>query len=150
MKNTQKIQHFLREIAHERTKERTVWKHLLLPPVIRSEKDFDIVSFYSVRPNFIGSKCVEGEVVNITGMKEGSSVNLFGKIVFLESGDPGYDWVFTRNPLALITKYGGVASHMAIRCAEFGLPAAIGTGSLFESLKMKSFIRLDCDHKKIE
>ena len=27
----------------------------------------------------------------------------------------------------LITKYGGVNSHMAIRCAELSVPAAIGS-----------------------
>jgi len=67
----------------------------------------------------------------------------------LENGDPGYDWIFTRNPAGLITKYGGVASHMAIRCAEFGIPAAIGCGILFDKLKGKEKINLDCELKKI-
>ena len=68
-----------------------------------------------------------------------------GCIVMLENGDPGYDWIFTRNPAGLITKYGGVASHMSIRCAEFGIPAAIGCGELiFTNLKKAEKAKLDC------
>ena len=52
---------------------------------------------------------------------------------------------FTKNPAGLITKYGGVASHMAIRCAEIGLPAAIGCGEIiFDYLSTSSKIFLDC------
>ena len=50
------------------------------------------------------------------------------QIVLIENADPGFDWLFTKNISGLITKYGGVASHMAIRCAEFNIPAAIGCG----------------------
>jgi len=43
-----------------------------------------------------------------------------------------------------------VASHMAIRCAELGLPAAIGCGEiLFNKLKMSSKINLNCKDKDI-
>ena len=68
----------------------------------------------------------------------------------ISKADPGYDWIFTKNPLGLITRYGGVASHMAIRCAEFGIPAAIGCGSEFYErlLKQKKAV-LDCAGHKI-
>jgi phosphoenolpyruvate-protein kinase (PTS system EI component) len=68
----------------------------------------------------------------------------------LKNADPGYDWIFTKNPSGLITQYGGVASHMAIRCAELALPAAIGCGEIFyEKLKFASKIMLDCKNEKI-
>ena len=36
----------------------------------------------------------------------------------------------------LITAYGGSNSHMAIRCVELSIPAAIGCGErMFEKLK---------------
>jgi len=71
-------------------------------------------------------------------------------LIAIESADPGYDWIFSRNPAGLITKYGGVASHMAIRCAEVGLPAAIGLGELiFEKLFTKSKINIDCQNETI-
>ena len=53
------------------------------------------------------------------------------KIVVIEKADPGYDWIFAKHIGGLITKYGGVASHMAIRCAEFEIPAAIGCGDKY-------------------
>lgn len=60
--------------------------------------------------------------------RSGGGVNLFGAIACIENADPGFDWVFTRGIQALVTKFGGANSHMAIRCAELGLPAAIGCG----------------------
>ena len=63
-----------------------------------------------------------------------------GHIILTERADPGHDWIFL-NPIAgLITKYGGSNSHMAIRCAELGIPAAIGCGEqLFELLQQDGF-----------
>ena len=73
-----------------------------------------------------------------------------GKIVCIENADPGYDWIFSHNIAGLITKYGGVASHMSIRCAEFDLPAAIGCGEqIFNNLSLATKVSLDCANKKI-
>jgi phosphohistidine swiveling domain-containing protein len=80
---------------------------------------------------------------------ETAAQQLEQKIVLLESGDPGYDWIFTRNIAGLITKYGGVASHMAIRCAEFGIPAAIGAGSIFDSVRPSDTVTIDCKRERI-
>ena len=45
-----------------------------------------------------------------------------------------------------ITMYGGGNSHMAIRAAEYQLPAAIGVGvSLFKKLLISNLIELDCN-----
>ena len=77
--------------------------------------------------------------------------DLAGKIVLIENADPGYDWLFSRNIGGLITMYGGVNSHMAIRAAEFGLPSAIGVGELlFGELASAEVIFLDCENRKIE
>ena len=73
------------------------------------------------------------------------------KIIFIENADPGYDWIFSYNIKGLVTKYGGVASHMAIRCAEFDIPAAIGCGVLkFDKLKNSKRILLDCKNCNIK
>ena len=67
------------------------------------------------------------------------------KIILIESADPGFDWIFAQNIVGLITKYGGANSHMAIRCAEFGIPAAIGCGEQrFESIQNSKRVLLDC------
>ena len=76
--------------------------------------------------------------------------NLNGKIVLIENADPGYV-IFSYNIKGLVTKYGGVASHMAIRCAEFDIPAAIGCGVLkFDKLKNSKRILLDCKNYNIK
>ena len=74
-----------------------------------------------------------------------------GKIVIIEGADPGFDWIFSQKIAGLITKYGGANSHMAIRCAEFGLPAAIGCGEQkFEQLLKSNHVHLDCSSGLIE
>jgi phosphohistidine swiveling domain-containing protein len=73
------------------------------------------------------------------------------KIVLIENADPGYDFIFTKNIKGLITKYGGANSHMAIRCAELDIPAAIGVGeNNFKDYKNASIIDLDCSSKTVK
>ena len=85
---------------------------------------------------------IQGRIANVV---------LKGKILFVSQADPGYDWIFVHGIVGLITQYGGANSHMAIRSAELGIPAAIGVGDrLFESLAHCRRIRLDCNAKKIE
>ena len=77
-------------------------------------------------------------------------MSIDNKIVFIENADPGFDWIFSHNIKGLITKYGGAASHMAIRCAEFDLPAAIGcSDKIFNNLIKYKKISLDCINHKI-
>jgi phosphoenolpyruvate-protein kinase (PTS system EI component) len=69
----------------------------------------------------------------------------------IESADPGYDWIFAQSIAGLITCYGGANSHMAVRCRELNIPAAIGVGvELFNSIKNSNLVYLDCANKKIE
>ena len=73
------------------------------------------------------------------------------KIVLIENADPGYDFIFTKSIKGLITKYGGANSHMAIRCAELDIPAAIGVGeNNFKDYKNASIIHLDCSSKTVK
>ncbi len=122
---------------------------LVLPPIIFSQKDFDIVSYYDSKPNFITQQHITGYSINLQSYYR-ILPKLDDKIILIENADPGYDWIFTKNPKGLITKYGGVASHVAIRCAEIGLPAAIGCGELlFEQLIASSKIMLDCKNEQV-
>ena len=139
-----------KEKITERKKERETNNMLLLPPIIFSAKDFDVVKYYVPRPNYITSKKIEAELVNLKNFDKDNIPEIKNKVVLIENGDPGYDWIFTRNIAGLITKYGGVASHMSIRCAEFGIPAAIGCGVLFDSIANANSVVLDCKFKKIE
>ena len=46
--------------------------------------------------------------------------------------------------------FGGVNSHMAIRCSELGIPAAIGVGErVFKEITNSKVIRLNTISKKI-
>ena len=116
-----------------------------LPPLI--VKPDDVWSFYlpNVSPNFITQKKITASVANSKNRDLISNA-----VVCIPSADPGFDWIFSKNISGLITKFGGAASHMAIRCAELGLPAAIGCGEiLFNKLKMSSKINLNCKDKDI-
>ena len=47
--------------------------------------------------------------------------------------------------------FGGVNSHMAIRCSELGIPAAIGVGERsFKEITNSKLARLNTISKKID
>jgi glutamine kinase len=118
--------------------------------LIRSIRDLHIVPMQRSSPNFIGNKRIEAEIIELNPYQE-ETPNLENKIVCIVGADPGYDWIFTRNIAGLITKFGGANSHMAIRCAEYDLPAAIGCGEQpFEKVLKAGKVLLDCQGKRLE
>jgi len=138
-----------RKKIFQQQKEKLVNDCLSLPPIIFSEKDFDIIQYFISKPNYITDKKITGNIINFENFK-GNISSQRGKILLLQNADPGYDWIFTKKLGGLVTKYGGVASHMSIRCSETGLPAAIGCGEvIFEKLKLASKVLLDCKNKEI-
>ena len=119
-----------------------------LPQLIHDTKGAYIAPFQMNLPNYITNKKVSGETIDLS-IKKTKKIN--NKIILIENADPGYDWIFTYKIKGLITKYGGVNSHMAIRCREFNLPAAIGCGpQLYDRIKNNKNITLDCSVNKIE
>lgn len=127
-------------------KKHIITSAIKLPPLIFSEKDIDGFFYENSKPNFTTQLTIEGELVILKDEKK----DISDKIVVIENADPGFDWIFSHKIKGLITKYGGAASHMAIRCSEFGLPAAIGCGAkIFESLHDNEIIQLDCLNQKI-
>jgi len=114
----------------------------LLPDVIAHADDLDVIHQFRARPNFVTQKRVTAQTVCLD---DGLQTDLSGKIVLIESADPGFDWVFSRKVAGLITMFGGANSHMAIRCAEFSIPAAIGCGAvLYEAARVARTVELDC------
>ena len=70
--------------------------------------------------------------------------------MIIESADPGYDWIFSHGIAGLVTKYGGANSHMAIRSAEFGIPAAIGLGEVdYQQFRVARLLELDCAGRQL-
>ena len=100
-----------------------------VPYILSEARDFDVHRMMPEIPNFVGTASVIGSPNFLSMKNEVFDVDLEDKIIFIESADPGYDWIFSRRILGLVTMFGGSNSHMAIRAAEFRLPAAIGVGS---------------------
>jgi phosphohistidine swiveling domain-containing protein len=130
----------IRALISDRIWERTRDKLLRLPPLLKNRLDFEFFYHMDSKPNFITHKSVVGDAIYL----EDGVLDLSDKIVLIEFADPGFDWIFTRQIRGLITKYGGPASHMGIRCAELGIPAALGCGRLFDKLRHQKKLSLDC------
>jgi len=127
-----------------------IYNYVTLPSLIFNEKDFEIIHSHTTRPNFITNSSVKGDLIDLDLLTDEDYNLVSERIVLLEKADPGYDWIFSKRIAGLITKFGGAASHMAIRCAEFGIPAAIGCGeTIFKELKGKYVIELNCAEKTI-
>jgi hypothetical protein len=95
-------------------------------------------------PNFVGLGAACADLV-VLEANTPTTANLKGRVVCIANADPGFDWIFTKEPGALVTCFGGANSHMAVRCAEFGLPAAIGCGELlYERLVRAGMVEINC------
>ena len=124
-----------------------------LPDMIIDQQDFDMFRVHEGKPNFIGANSIQAQCVVLKSDLSASQYNgadnrLEGTVVMIPQADPGYDWLFGQNIGGLITMYGGANSHMAIRAAEFGLPAAIGVGEkIYKTLSDAKMIQLDPPNK---
>lgn len=138
----------LRRQSAYNQKRWTIGRSLQLPDVITTTEDLLAFHRDARRPNFVTRKRVVARAVWLDDAKQ--PLDLEGAVVITRAADPGYDWLFARNIAGLVTEYGGVASHMAIRAAEFGLPAAIGCGALIlEQLKGAAMVELDCMTERV-
>ena len=117
-----------------------------LPPLIKNPTDIFSFELISSEPNFITQKIIQSDIIFENASKE----KFPGKILMIENADPGYDWIFLHKIRGFITKYGGLNSHMAIRAAELGIPAAIGTGEvLYKSWSKAKIINMDCANRQV-
>lgn len=127
----------------------SVTEKIVLPPLITSEKEIFSFFYPQTTPNYITLRRTMGEVVVIKDF-EADSLSLEGKILLIESADPGYDWIFSHKIRGFVTKYGGANSHMAIRAGEQGIPAVIGTGEqLYNKLMYAERIEIDAAGKRV-
>ena len=121
------------------------------PHLIFKEDDLDVFFVSSSIPNFIGSKLIISKYIEIMDEPYDTNICLKDKIVLINRADPGYDWIFSHQIRGLITLYGGANSHMAIRCAEFNITAAIGVGEkIYNKLFSSNIIKIDPINKKIQ
>tara|TARA_B100000282_G_scaffold242449_1_gene185464 strand:+ start:4845 stop:7145 length:2301 start_codon:yes stop_codon:yes gene_type:complete len=119
-----------------------------LPSVIVHPSNVYFFKEENNESNFVTNKDIIAKNTFIENFK---NLNLKNKIVCIESADPGHDFLFSKGIKGLITKFGGANSHMAIRCNELNIPAAIGVGEKkFNEIKSLNVLRLNCENKKIE
>lgn len=140
----------LAELARRGREDSFVTQAACLPGQIFSEHDFVCFEQRAAEPNFITRKSVRAAALELAerSIPKGE---ISGCIILIANADPGYDWLFSRDIAGLITMYGGVNSHMAIRAAEFGLPAAIGVGELlYDDISCAEVLVLDCENRKIQ
>ncbi len=146
----QEIQDLWRSQIEGRKLIEGLFNYLSMPSLIFGRHDIDVIHSHIIRPNFVSNKIVTEEMLDIESLATEDYDLTSGRIVLLEKADPGYDWIFSKGIVGLITRYGGVASHMAIRCAEFNIPAAIGCGEvIYKDLQSKNIAQLDCVNKTI-
>jgi pyruvate,water dikinase len=65
-----------------------------------------------------------------------------GEILVCGSTSPAWAPIFTKIK-ATVTDVGGVMSHAAIVCREYGLPAVVGTGRATSEIRTGEAIRVD-------
>ena len=119
-----------------------------LPFLITDKNDFFVASLLLTKPNFITNKILKSKVSEIK-IKE-TNFNLKNKIVLIENADPGFDWIFSHKIKGVVTKFGGVNSHMSIRCEELNIPAVIGLGEEnYEKIKNCSNVILNCKNEQL-
>jgi phosphohistidine swiveling domain-containing protein len=117
-----------------------------LPPLIISSDQVWGFEWPKTEPNYVTQRNVVGP---IRVAELGESIK--GAIVCIQSADPGFDWIFSHSIIGLITAWGGINSHMAIRAGEMGIPAVIGVGEIqFQSLKLAKRVSLDCANRTIK
>ncbi len=131
------------DLVEQRRREQEGVDGIRLGYLVRDPRDFYVVPLHRSAPNFVGNRHVEGKPLRLDN-QTGSRNQLAGRIICIENADPGFDWIFTRNIAGLVSKFGGANSHMTIRCAELGLPAAIGVGEqTFERIAAANCVELD-------
>lgn len=148
------IRRIWEQVITENRKAYTDASDLILQDVICNKQQLEYIEMVEARPNFITSEIVTGAVVVLEDEEskrdDAGAVDVADKIVVIPKADPGYDWIFAKGIRGFITKYGGVASHMAIRCAEFNIPAAIGCGDvIYNYVTGLDKLTLDCKNGKI-
>jgi glutamine kinase len=121
-------------------------RNLVLPPIIASPDEVFAFHLPASQPNFITRKSVTAPVAWVGDPPE----SFAGRILFVPSADPGFDWIFTRGICGFVTQFGGANSNMAIRASELGIPAVIGAGeALFWHWQTARKLCLDCTNQRV-
>jgi phosphohistidine swiveling domain-containing protein len=123
-------------------------RSLVLPPVMVEPSDVWAFHLPASQPNYVTQLAVEAPVICLN--PDRNAPPLAGAIVCIPSADPGYDWLFSHAIAGLVTAYGGVNSHMAIRAGELKIPAVIGCGEvLYGQWSQAHRLSIDCLNQQV-
>ena len=140
------VRDVLRESVARGRERHTLTGILALPPIIAFPEEVFAFHLPPNQPNFITRKNVTAAVASVGDPPE----SLAGRILFVPSADPGFDWIFTRGISGFVTQFGGANSHMAIRAGELGIPAVIGAGEvMYERWRGAKKLCLDCTSQRV-
>ncbi|MET0229921.1 MAG: PEP-utilizing enzyme [Rhodanobacteraceae bacterium] len=114
-------------------------------PLLIGDGALDVVTFLPGRPNYLGRGRAHGRPVKADAYSRPETVPRHAMLA-IASADPGFEWMFLHKPAAIVTAYGGPNSHIAIRCAELGVPALLGVGpEAFRRILACSHLMIDFD-----
>ncbi len=140
------VRQALMESVERGRSDHALTRNLVLPPIIASPEEVFAFHLPPNQPNFITQREVTAPVASVSDPPE----TFAGRILFVPSADPGFDWIFTRDISGFVTQFGGANSHMAIRAAELGIPAVIGAGeTLFQRWQSATKLCLDCTNQRV-
>jgi len=138
----------MRECIRKGKEAYRMTKAIVLPPLVPDESSVWSFSLPRNEPHFITGKRIRAGVCLLDN---GGKCEPAGKIAFIRSADPGYDWLFSHSIKGFVTCFGGVNSHMAIRAGELGIPAVIGAGELlFRQWKEAQCLEIDCVNHSVK
>ena len=85
-------------------------EYFLLPSIIFSEDDFQIIHSYVAKPNYITKKQITANVLILNPKNKIPDIE--NKIVVIENADPGYDWDFYEESVCINNKILVVLHHI--------------------------------------
>lgn len=139
---------YWRALVERRHAERRRERVLRLSPLLRGRDDLYVPPVIPALPTFVTARTVIAPPVLLDGAAPACGVTR--RIVCIESADPGFDWIFAHRIAGLVTCFGGGNSHMAIRCIEANVPAAIGVGTeRFARVGRARLVELRCGERLV-
>lgn len=123
---------------------------LKMPLIFAGSSELHVVNIPPAGGHYLGRGAVEGPLVCLTAESARNTLPP-NAIVAIRSADPGFEWIFSYQPAALITAFGGPHSHMALRCADAGCGAVLGIGpERFDRLAGTSRVFIDFEQASVE